>query len=54
MMNYKKGKNVEVDIQRDEIPIAGLPTKFLWMHVSYTGNKNTLDIRLLNITPIKG
>lgn len=34
MMNYKKGRNVEVEIQRGDIPIPSLPEKFLWMHVS--------------------
>lgn len=33
MMHYKKGKNNEEDLIRENIPIENLPENFLWMHV---------------------
>ncbi|XP_053690302.1 serum response factor homolog B [Sabethes cyaneus] len=33
MMHYKKGKNVEEELSKEQIPIEGLPEQFLWMHV---------------------
>uniref|UniRef100_A0A1Q3F483 DNA/RNA-binding protein Alba-like domain-containing protein n=1 Tax=Culex tarsalis TaxID=7177 RepID=A0A1Q3F483_CULTA len=33
MMHYKKGKNVEEELTREQIPLANLPPSFLWMHV---------------------
>ncbi|XP_058838234.1 ribonuclease P protein subunit p25-like protein isoform X2 [Topomyia yanbarensis] len=33
MMHYKKGKNVEEELSKEQIPIEGLPERFLWMHV---------------------
>jgi ribonuclease P/MRP protein subunit RPP25 len=33
MENYKKGRNVEEELSKDEIPIEKLPENFLWMHV---------------------
>lgn len=33
MMNYKKGKNIEEELSKEDIPIANLPKNFLWMHV---------------------
>uniref|UniRef100_A0A182RU02 DNA/RNA-binding protein Alba-like domain-containing protein n=1 Tax=Anopheles funestus TaxID=62324 RepID=A0A182RU02_ANOFN len=33
MMHYKKGKNVEEELSKEEIPIEVLPEQFLWMHV---------------------
>ena len=33
MENYKKGKNVEEELSKEQIPIELLPEKFLWMHV---------------------
>jgi len=33
MMNYKKGKNIEEELTKDDIPIENLPQNFLWMHV---------------------
>ncbi|XP_053625116.1 ribonuclease P protein subunit p25-like protein [Plodia interpunctella] len=33
MENYYKGKNVEEELDRDNIPINGLPDDFLWMQV---------------------
>lgn len=34
MMNYRKGRNVEEELTRNDIPIENLPEDFLWMHVS--------------------
>lgn len=34
MMNYKKGKNIEEELTKEDIPIENLPSDFLWMHVS--------------------
>ncbi|XP_055533933.1 ribonuclease P protein subunit p25-like protein [Wyeomyia smithii] len=33
MMHYKKGKNVEEELSKEQIPIEVLPEQFLWMHV---------------------
>uniref|UniRef100_A0A8D8E907 Ribonuclease P protein subunit p25-like protein n=1 Tax=Culex pipiens TaxID=7175 RepID=A0A8D8E907_CULPI len=33
MMHYKKGKNVEEELTREQIPLENLPQSFLWMHV---------------------
>ncbi|KXJ73336.1 hypothetical protein RP20_CCG016040 [Aedes albopictus] len=33
MMHYKKGKNVEEELTKEQIPIECLPGQFLWMHV---------------------
>lgn len=33
MENYKKGKNVEEELSKEQIPIEMLTDKFLWMHV---------------------
>uniref|UniRef100_A0A182P202 DNA/RNA-binding protein Alba-like domain-containing protein n=1 Tax=Anopheles epiroticus TaxID=199890 RepID=A0A182P202_9DIPT len=33
MMHYKKGKNVEEELTKEQIPIEVLPDNFLWMHV---------------------
>ncbi|XP_041977268.1 ribonuclease P protein subunit p25-like protein [Aricia agestis] len=33
MENYYKGKNVEEELDRNKIPINGLPDNFLWMQV---------------------
>ncbi|XP_065084809.1 ribonuclease P protein subunit p25-like protein [Ochlerotatus camptorhynchus] len=33
MMHYKKGKNVEEELTKEQIPIEVLPGQFLWMHV---------------------
>uniref|UniRef100_A0A182WJK5 DNA/RNA-binding protein Alba-like domain-containing protein n=1 Tax=Anopheles minimus TaxID=112268 RepID=A0A182WJK5_9DIPT len=33
MMHYKKGKNVEEELSKEQIPIEVLPEDFLWMHV---------------------
>lgn len=33
MMHYKKGKNVEEELTREQIPLENLPSSFLWMHV---------------------
>ncbi|CAD7076901.1 unnamed protein product [Hermetia illucens] len=33
MMHYKKGKNVEEELTRENIPIECLPADYLWMHV---------------------
>ncbi|VVD03549.1 unnamed protein product [Leptidea sinapis] len=33
MDNYFKGKNVEEELERDKIPINGIPENFLWMQV---------------------
>lgn len=33
-MNYKKGKNIEEELTRENIPIENLPADYLWMHVS--------------------
>ncbi|XP_065156048.1 ribonuclease P protein subunit p25-like protein [Atheta coriaria] len=33
MENYKKGKNVELELEREQIPIDKLPKDFIWMHV---------------------
>ncbi|XP_055608428.1 ribonuclease P protein subunit p25-like protein [Uranotaenia lowii] len=33
MMHYKKGKNVEEELSKEQIPIEVLPEHFLWMHV---------------------
>lgn len=35
MMNYRKGRNVEEELTRNEIPIENLPEDFLWMHVCF-------------------
>lgn len=32
-MHYKKGKNVEEELTKEQIPIEVLPGQFLWMHV---------------------
>lgn len=32
-MHYKKGKNVEEELTKEQIPIECLPGQFLWMHV---------------------
>lgn len=34
MMNYRKGRNVEEELTRNDIQIENLPEDFLWMHVS--------------------
>lgn len=34
MINYRKGRNVEEELSRENIPIENLPPNFLWMHVS--------------------
>lgn len=34
MMNYRKGRNVEEELTRNDIQIENLPDDFLWMHVS--------------------
>ncbi|KAK7794690.1 hypothetical protein R5R35_008021 [Gryllus longicercus] len=34
MENYRKGKNVEEQLEREKIPIPGLPSEFIWMQVS--------------------
>lgn len=33
MMNYRKGRNVEEELTRNDIQIENLPEDFLWMHV---------------------
>uniref|UniRef100_A0A182MET9 DNA/RNA-binding protein Alba-like domain-containing protein n=1 Tax=Anopheles culicifacies TaxID=139723 RepID=A0A182MET9_9DIPT len=33
MMHYKKGKNVEEELSKEQIPIEVLPDDYLWMHV---------------------
>lgn len=33
MMNYRKGRNVEEELTRNDIQIENLPDDFLWMHV---------------------
>lgn len=33
MINYRKGKNVEDELTKEQIPIANLPDDFVWMHV---------------------
>lgn len=33
MMNYRKGRNVEDELTRNDIKIENLPDDFLWMHV---------------------
>lgn len=33
MINYRKGRNVEDELTRNDIPIENLPEDFLWMHV---------------------
>lgn len=33
MMNYRKGRNVEDELTRNDIKIENLPEDFLWMHV---------------------
>lgn len=33
MMHYRKGKNVEDEMTRNDIKIENLPEDFLWMHV---------------------
>lgn len=33
MMNYRKGRNIEEEITRNDIEIENLPEDFLWMHV---------------------
>lgn len=33
MENYKKGKNIEEPLDRDNISIPNLPFNFLWMQV---------------------
>lgn len=37
MMNYRKGRNVEEELTRNDIQIDNLPEDFLWMHVSIFG-----------------
>lgn len=34
-MNYRKGRNVEEELTRNDIQIENLPEDFLWMHVSF-------------------
>lgn len=34
MMNYRKGRNVEEELTRNDIQIENLPEDFLWMHVN--------------------
>lgn len=34
-MNYRKGKNVEAELTRNDIKIENLPDDFLWMQVNY-------------------
>lgn len=33
MMNYRKGRNSEDELTRNDIKIENLPEDFLWMHV---------------------
>lgn len=33
MEYYRKGKNVEEPLERERIPVPGLPVGFLWMQV---------------------
>lgn len=35
MMNYRKGRNIEEELTRNDIKIENLPEDFLWMHVSF-------------------
>lgn len=33
MENYRKGRNVEEELSKEQVPIENLPENFLWMHV---------------------
>lgn len=35
MMNYRKGRNVETELTKNDIQIDVLPEHFLWMHVCF-------------------
>lgn len=43
MMNYRKGRNVEEELTRNDIPIENLPEDFLWMHVSSAHKMGRLE-----------
>ncbi|CAH0555264.1 unnamed protein product [Brassicogethes aeneus] len=51
MENYKKGKNVEEPLNRNNIPIPNLPNNFLWMQVRGGSKIRNLLTHALNEFP---